>query len=104
MLVTVSRNGSLSTDAIVRLLGHSGDDALARLAATPSILTGGSSGWRLARPAEAITVGEVRERCGASSPRTGDEGLETLTLAALVKQSNSGEAVPVEPGADLSLG
>lgn len=98
LLATVHRNGSLSTDALIRMLGHSGDDVLARLAATPPILTGGSSGWRLARPPEAITVGEVRERAGAFSARPENDGLETLTLAAFIKQSNSGEVVAVASG------
>jgi len=98
LLVTVHRSGSLSTDTLVRLLGHSGDDVLARLAATPPILTGGSSGWRLARPPEAITVGEIRERAGAAPPDPDDSVPETLTLAALIKQSNSGEVAAASTG------
>ena len=95
LLATVHRNGSLSTDELIRMLGHSGDDVLAQLAATPPILTGGSTGWRLARPPEAITVGDVRERAGASPPSAGDGASDTLTLAAFIKQSNSGEVVAV---------
>ena len=94
-LVAVHRDGSVSTDALIRLLGHSGDDVLARLAATPPILTGGSTGWRLARAPEAITVGEVRERAG-TQPSGPDDGVpDTLTLAAFVKEANSGEVAAV---------
>ena len=100
LLVEIHRQGSLSTDAIVRRLGHAGDDLLARLAATPAILTGGSSGWRLARAPEAITVPEVRERSGVASPHREDEGLDMLTLAGFIKQSPSGETVAVVPGVD----
>lgn len=99
-LVTVHRNGSLSTDALVRLLGDSGDDVLARLAAIPPILTGGSTGWRLARPPEAITVGEVRERTGSSPLDAGDGVPDTLTLAAFVKEANSGEVAAVAVDAE----
>jgi membrane protein len=98
VLVAIDRQGSLSTDAIVRLLGHSGNDLLARLAAAPAILTGGSAGWRLARAPESITVIEVRERVGVPSSPPEDDGAETLTLAGFIKQSNSGEAAAVAPG------
>ena len=87
LLLTVHREGSLSTDAVVRLLGHSGHDVLASLAAAPSILTADVSGWRLARTAEAITLGEVCERAGIEAPDSADP----LTLATLAKQVN-GEA------------
>jgi membrane protein len=82
LLLTVLREGSLSTDAVVRLLGHSGHDVLASLAAAPSILSADVSGWRLARPAEAITLGEVCERAGIAAPDSPDP----LTLATLAKQ------------------
>jgi len=87
LLLVVHREGSLSTDAVVRLLGHSGQDALASLAAAPSILTADISGWRLARSAEAITVGEVRERAGVEA----SAGPDSLTLATLAKQVNGKE-------------
>jgi membrane protein len=99
MLVAIHRQGSISTDAVVRLLGHSGDDLLARLASAPAILSGGSSGWRLARAPESITVAEVRERAGVLSPHPDDEGLDMLTLAGFVKQSHSGETAGVASGA-----
>ncbi len=87
VLAAVHCNGTLSTDAVVRLLGHAGDDALARLAAAPPILLGGASGWRLARPPEAITVEDVRERAGAAS-RAGESGTpDVLTLAAFIKET-----------------
>lgn len=96
LLLAVHREGSLSTDAVVRLLGHSGHDVLASLAAAPSILFADASGWRLARTAEAITVGEVRERVGIAP----SGGPESLTLAALAKQVNreAPEGAPAEPG------
>lgn len=84
LLLAVHREGSLSTDAVVRLLGHSGHDVLASLAAAPSILTADVTGWRLARTAEAITLGEVRERAGVDASGSQD----SLTLAALAKQVN----------------
>jgi membrane protein len=84
LLLAVHREGSLSTDAVVRLLGHSGHDALVSLAAAPSILTADVTGWRLARNAEAITVAEVRERAGAEAPA----GSDMLTLATLAKEVN----------------
>ena len=92
LLLAVHREGSLSTDAVVRLLGHSGHDVLASLAAAPSILFADASGWRLARTAEAITVGEVRERAGIEP----SGGPDSLTLAALAKQV-SGQVPDVEP-------
>jgi len=98
MLATVHRQGSLSTDALVRLLGHAGDDTLARLAAAPAILTGGTSGWRLARAPEAITVAEVRHRAGVAATVPRNEDFEALTLAGFIKQSDSGEAPLVRSG------
>jgi YihY family inner membrane protein len=85
LLLTVHREGRLSTDAVVRLLGHSGHDVLASLAAAPSILSADVSGWRLARTAEAITLSEVCERAGVEFP----ESPEPLTLATLAKQADS---------------
>lgn len=98
LLLAVHREGSLSTDAVVRLLGHSGHDVLASLATAPSILFADTSGWRLARTAEAITVGEVRERAGIEP----SGGPDSLTLAALAKQVNgeAPEVAPAEPGQD----
>jgi hypothetical protein len=75
----------MSTDSVVRLLGHAGDDVLARLAAAPPILLGGASGWRLARPPEAITVEDVRERAGDAAG-SGTPGV--LTLAGFIKQTS----------------
>jgi membrane protein len=98
LLLAVHREGSLSTDAVVRLLGHSGHDVLASLATAPSILFADASGWRLARTAEAITVGEVRDRMGIKP----SGGPDSLTLAALAKQVNN-EApggARAEPGQD----
>ncbi len=97
LLAAVHRQGSLSTDGVVRRLGHAGDDLLARLAAAPEILTGGSTGWRLARAPEAITVAEVRERAGIASGDPGGEELDDLTLAGFMKQSASGEGAPASP-------
>jgi len=99
-LVAVHRNGSLSTDGLVRLLGHSGGDVLARLAATPPILTGGATGWRLGRLPEAITLGEVRERAGAPPASAEDADSDLLTLAAFVKEANSGDVPALRPGAE----
>ena len=96
LLLAVHREGSLSTDAVVRLLGHSGQDVLASLAAAPSILFADASGWRLARTAEAITVGEIRDRVGIEPLG----GPDSLTLAALAKQVNgeAPEGAPAETG------
>jgi hypothetical protein len=91
LLAAVHFNGTLSTDAVVRLLGHAGDDLLARFAAVPPILLGGASGWRLTRPPEAITVEDVRERAGASAGADAKSGTpDVLTLAGFIKQT-SGE-------------
>jgi membrane protein len=91
LLASVQQAGSLSTDAIVRSLGHSGDDVLARLVSTPAILTGGANGWRLARSAEEITVGEIRERAGLAPGAREVDDPDGLTLAGFIKQA-SGEA------------
>jgi membrane protein len=88
LLLAVYREGSLSTDAVVRLLGHSGQDVLVSLAAAPSILSADGSGWRLARSAESITVGEVRERAGFEPTPDDEANPDFLTLAALAKQLN----------------
>jgi membrane protein len=93
LLLSLQREGSLSTDAVVKTLGHSGNDLLASLATSPAILSADSSGWRLARNAEAITLGEVRERTGSREPPGGNGGRDSLTLAALAKdavQANAG--------------
>jgi hypothetical protein len=79
---------------VVRLLGHSGPDVLASLAAAPAILTADLTGWRLARSAEMITLDEVRERAGVAA--TGSA--EPLTLAALAKQVNGAELPAAAPG------
>jgi membrane protein len=89
LLAAIYSSGTLSTDAVVRLLGHTGDDVLARLAAAPPILLGAASGWRLARPPEAITVEDVRERTGADAAGESDSPA-VLTLAGFIKQA-SGE-------------
>ncbi len=98
MLAEVHRQGSLSTDRLVRLLGHAGDDLLARLAAAPEILTAGASGWRLARAPEAITLAEVRERAGVAAAGSEDSELDAFTLAGFIKRSNSGELPAVAAG------
>ncbi len=94
LLAAVHRDGSLSTDGLVRRLGHAGDDVLARLAAAPPLLVGGSSGWRLARAPEAITVAEVRERAGVPPAASPDDELDALTLAGSLKQTSSGDGWP----------
>jgi len=94
LLLEVQRAGTLSTDAVVRLLGHTGDDVLARLAAKPAILTGDTSGWRLARSAETITLTELRARAGVGAFGEG-EGDNGVTLALAGKQTDTMN----EPGA-----
>jgi hypothetical protein len=66
---------------------------LASLAAAPSILSADVSGWRLARTAEAITLGEVCERAGIEAPDSQDP----LTLATLAKQVEGGAPDVVAP-------
>ena len=90
-LLAVYREGRLSTDAVVRTLGHSGTDILANLATAPAILIADGSGWRLARSAESITVGEVRERAGVEPAADETGNPDSLTLAALAKQTNGDE-------------
>jgi len=92
LLLIVRREGSQSTDAVIRTLGHGGNDTLASLAARPRILEAGPSGWRLARNAEEITLGELRVRTGTG----GDGERDSLTLAAFAKQAN-GEAAASPP-------
>ncbi len=92
LLLAVLREGRLSTDAVVRVLGHSGPDVLANLATAPAILSADGSGWRLARSAEAITVSEVRERAGVPPVSGDDDDQDSLTLAALAKQTNGDDA------------
>jgi membrane protein len=99
LLLAVHREGSLSTDTVVRLLGHSGPDVLASLATAPSILTADLTGWRLARSAETITLAEVCERAGVEAA----DSTEPLTLAALAKQVN-GENPGLSVGAPGSGG
>ena len=94
LLLEIQRAGTLSTDAVVRLLGHTGDDVLARLAAEPAILTGDASGWRLARSAEMITLTELRARAGGETSGEG-EGDNGVTLALAAKQTDAMN----EPGA-----
>jgi YihY family inner membrane protein len=89
LLLGFYREGRLSTDAVVRTLGHSGPDVLASLATSPPILLADGSGWRLARSAESITVGEVRERAGIEPAPDETGNPDSLTLAALAKQLNS---------------
>jgi membrane protein len=96
-LLAVYREGRLSTDAVVRTLGHSGPDALANLASAPAILIADGAGWRLARSAESITVGEVRERAGVEPAADENGNPDSLTLAALAKQTD-GDAGPGENG------
>ena len=93
-LLEVQRAGTLSTDAVVRLLGHTGNDVLARLAAEPAILTGDTSGWRLARSAEMITLTELRARAGVGALGEGEED-NGVTLALAGKQADAMN----EPGA-----
>jgi membrane protein len=88
LLLGFYREGRLSTDAVVRILGHSGPDILASLATFPPILLADGSGWRLARSAESITVGEVRERVGIEPTPDEAGNPDSLTLAALAKQVN----------------
>ena len=97
LLLAVVREGSLTTDAVVRLLGHSGPDILASLATAPAILSADGSGWRLARSPEFVTVGEVRERAGVGPAGDDGSGQDALTLAALAKQAN-GVGAPAAPG------
>jgi len=100
LLLRIHREGSLSTDSVIRTLGHGGNDILASLAARPGILDAEASGWRLARNAEEITLGEVRARTGTA----GSGERDSLTLAALAKQLNDEEpaAGPDEPANAVS--
>ncbi len=102
LLAAVHCNGTLPTDAVVRMLGHTGDDVLARLAATPPILVGAAAGWRLALSPEAITVADVRERAGSDTPAA-DGFPGALTLAGFIKETGgehgSRAAAPPPPPA-----
>lgn len=98
LLLEVQRAGTLTTDAVIRMLGHTGDDVLARLAAEPAILIGGASGWRLARSADMITLSELRERVAGLVPAEAesDSGV-TLTLAGKQGEASENPAPPPTP-------
>jgi YihY family inner membrane protein len=98
VLVRIHRHGAVRVTTVARLLDDDADELLGKLAEEPSVVMRTRSRWRLARNADAISLGEVRGRLGWAAP--GDAGSDdTLTIAALAKQESQVEGRR-QPGND----
>lgn len=84
-LTEAARCGSLTEERARRLLGESSRQVLELLASEPAIVLRQENGWRLAGPADDVTVGDILERLG-TAPGDGRWGGEA-TLATVVKES-----------------
>lgn len=84
-LAEAAHDGALSSERAAELLGDESPQVLKLLAEEPAITQRQATGWRLARPADDVSVGEVLERLGT----TGGDGRwsDDTTLAAVVKES-----------------
>ena len=95
VLLRIHRHGGLRVTTVARLLEDDADELLGKLAQEPPLILRSRSRWRLARSADAITVSEVCNRLGWSSPTDLAEANDTMTLAALAKQTrDSGRHEP----------
>jgi membrane protein len=86
VLLRIHRHGALRVATVARLLDDDADELLGKLALEPAVLLRSRSRWRLARNADAITVGEVRARLGWTTPGEVGNG-DDVTIATLAKQS-----------------
>lgn len=85
VLLRIHAHGAMRVTTVARLLEDDADELLNKLAAEPALILRSRSRWRLARGADAITVGEVRSRVGWANPND-VAGDDEVTLAALAKQ------------------
>lgn len=92
LLVDLQANEAMPARAAAARLGDAAGEILDQLCAQPAVLFRSRGTVRLARPAEAITLGEVRERLGADVPRNP----HGLSLAALAK-ARAARDEPAEP-------
>lgn len=85
-LAETAHNGALSFERVEQLLGERSQQVFRLLATPPAIVQQQATGWRLARPPDDVTVGEVLERLAVPS----GEGRwsDDTTLATVVKQSH----------------
>lgn len=87
LLAAMAEDGAVDADRVASFLGSDADEVLARLAAQPALITPAPTGWRLARPADEITVADVRARLAV--PLAGNESsAEHRSLAATAKLSS----------------
>jgi membrane protein len=84
LLLTAAREGTVSAAQVGSTLGVDGTDSFDRLALPPAVIAPAADGWRLARPADTITLAELRHRIGAAPDPAWNDA---LTLAALLKQA-----------------
>lgn len=94
VMLRMHRDGALRATTVSRLLDDDADELLAKLAQEPAVILRSRSRWRLARSADAITLSEIRTRVGWASAAEAVDGDESLTLAALAKQTNNGVEPP----------
>lgn len=84
MLAAMAEDGAVDADRVASFLGSDAGEVLTRLAAEPPLITPAAGGWRLARPADEVTIADVRTRLGVPATGTDTSG-EHRSLAAAAK-------------------
>jgi len=84
LLAAMAEEGTVDAARVASFLGSDANEVLARLVADPPLIAPAAQGWRLALPAEELTVADVRTRLGLSKG-SGDSSGEHRSLAATVK-------------------
>jgi len=100
VLTAAHRDGGITVEAIEEALGEDADGLLTALLAAPALLVPSRGGFRVARAADAITLGEIKARVGGE-PAEERGATNGVTLGALTKQAerepSSGEVPAVAP-------
>ncbi len=95
LLAAMAADGPVDAARVASLLGSNADEVLARLAADPPLITPTPQGWRLALPADELTVAQVHTRLGVAAPADDLSG-EHRSLATTAKLNAPREMAPAE--------